>query len=260
MPFVTRAIAAASGGHPVGLRGLSSLSDAVDAEIKSCESVYDMSKQLTDVDGGSSVPDGFQLEDDPSEMVLELTRQNGDEEIAILVDANELKEEHADFDEGEDYGDEADEDGGDEEDAYDDDGYSVDVVPFSVGITKVTPAGPRTLQFECKSHTEFFEIIRVRLATPPQPLMEEESDMDAQDLAAAMTMQDVEEQMRVPYEGVNFEHLGSDLQQALFDYLEARGVDDAMAEFLIHISIDKMQRAHLDVLSDLRDFLKPGGE
>lgn len=88
---------------------------------------------------------------------------------------------------------------------------------FDVAVAK----GPETLEFRCVTDGFSVDILSVGL----------EGDGQADALGEA-------------YAGPTFSQLDEEVQAAFDAYLEERGVDAALAEFIVELSVDKEQREY----------------
>ena len=103
-------------------------------------------------------------------------------------------------------------------------------VDFIVTVSK--RGSKQELVFECSSDGSFMEIQRVSL---------EPEDED-----------EVEEGM---YTGPVFDELDDAVQEALYAYLEERGITPEIGEYLLHLIHDKEQREYMDWLDKMTSFL-----
>lgn len=104
-------------------------------------------------------------------------------------------------------------------------------VNFIVSVSK-RGSENQELVFECSSDGSFMEIQRVSL----EPEDEEE----------------LEEGM---YTGPLFDELDDAVQEALYSYLEERGITPELGEYLLHLMHDKEQREYMDWLDKMTAFL-----
>lgn len=58
------------------------------------------------------------------------------------------------------------------------------------------------------------------------------------------------------YIGPDFTTLDDKLQQSLFDYLKSFGINEEVAEFIEHVSLDKEQRLYMKWLKDVKNFIQ----
>lgn len=121
---------------------------------------------------------------------------------------------------------EADDENEDGSDDYD------EVVPvhFEVQVMK----RECSLIFECESNGDFLVINHIALQTGED---EDEEDSDT------------------PYSGPVFDDLDDTLQQAFLDYLEERGVNADLGEYIRLLALDKMSVEYQTWLQRVRDFI-----
>lgn len=103
-------------------------------------------------------------------------------------------------------------------------------VDFIVSVSK--RGSNQELVFECSTDGSFMEIKRVSL---------EPEDED-----------DLEDGM---YTGPVFDELDDAVQEALYSYLEERGITPELGEYLLHLLHDKEQREYMDWLDKMTSFL-----
>ena len=151
---------------------------------------------------------------------MTLTRSFANETVCVDIMVNDQleKEEDAVYFEDEETGE-----------------IEVDVsVDFVVSILKEN--SDYELVFECRSDGSFIEIVRVSL----EPEDEEEADDEAL------------------YTGPVFDELDDAVQDAMYAFLEERGVTAELGECLIQLSTDKEQRMYMDWLDEMSRFLRSG--
>ena len=163
-------------------------------------------------------PEPWSLTEVEGDTLMTLTRSFGKETVCVDIMINDQleKEEQPIYFEDEETGE-----------------IEVDVsVDFVVSILKEN--SDLELVFECSSDGSFIEIIRVSL--------EPEDEDDADDEAL--------------YTGPIFDELDDTVQDAMYAFLEERGVTADLGEYLIGLSTDKEQRLYMDWLDDMSRFLR----
>jgi hypothetical protein len=246
------AAAAASDGEATAAAAASppSLLSVLKREIKHERSAYSPPSVVA-----SGPPAPFTLVDAPGEAAVTLKREyRGGETITVDCSVNlqdalgpppgfeddddddeDLEEEAEEGKEGKEEGDDDD----DDEDGDDDDEDPGDVA-FNVTVSKAS--GP-SLVFECVSDGTYVDVRHVALETKPRAAGGEPNAAD--DDAA--------------YSGPVFDELDEDLQDAFRSYLEARGVDEDLGEYLRWLLVDKEQREYTAWLEGVEAFVGGGG-
>jgi len=143
---------------------------------------------------------------------------------------------------------------GDEDEDEDDEDEDPGDVAFNVTVSKGGGAGP-SLVFECVSDGTYVDVRHVALegagkagkvgaaagAAAGAPSSSSNADEDAL------------------YSGPVFDELDEELQDAFRAYLEARGVDEDLGEYLRWLLVDKEQREYTAWLEGVRGFVSGGG-
>ncbi|KAG2452173.1 hypothetical protein HYH02_003205 [Chlamydomonas schloesseri] len=167
----------------------------------------------------SGPPGEFELQDEPGTSAFLLAKKFGKEEIIVRVNLDA----QPDYDEDED-----------EMDEYEDEEAQSRPVEFVVNIAKPGSWGDeQVLVFECESDGEYLTIHSVSL-----------DNMDG------------DEEFGAPgYKGPAFQDLDDTLQQAFVDYLEERGVNAYLGEYIRIYLEDKARLEYQSWLGRMRDFI-----
>jgi len=197
----------------------SSSSDALLEELQK-ESAHERANYTEASAVTPSPPAPWSLTEVEGDTLMTLTRSFANETVCVDIMVNDQleKEEDAVYFEDEETGE-----------------IEVDVsVDFVVSILKEN--SDYELVFECRSDGSFIEIVRVSL----EPEDEEEADDEAL------------------YTGPVFDELDDAVQDAMYAFLEERGVTAELGECLIQLSTDKEQRMYMDWLDEMSRFLRSG--
>jgi hypothetical protein len=194
----------------------SSASSLLDEIVK--ESQHERSAYQTPQDVQSGPPEPFSLTEVEGDTLMTLTRQYGDETVCVDIMVNDQLEK-------------------DEEPvAFEDE--ETGEIEFDVSVDFVVSILKNDcdyeLVFECSSDGSFIEILRVSL--------EPEDEDEAEDEAL--------------YTGPIFDELDDTVQDAMYAFLEERGITPTLGEYLINLSNDKEQRMYMDWLDNMARFLK----
>ena len=108
---------------------------------------------------------------------------------------------------------------------------------FIVNVSKGD--GSEMLEFSCATDGETVEVRNVRY----ESLADAEED-DADLLAAS-------------YPGPNYDELDEAVQEEFHRYLEARGVDHVLANYIAELHVHKEQELYTDWISKVRGFVGP---
>jgi hypothetical protein len=205
--------------HRVGMRTFASSSYVNDDGLKSIlakESEHERSTYESPEELRNGPPEPFTLTEMQGDTLMTLTRAYGSNET-VSVDV--MIQDDVNQDEPVAFED--------EETGEIDIDVSVD---FIVTVTKT--GSKQELVFECSSDGSFMEIQRVSL---------EPEDED-----------ELEEGM---YTGPVLDELDDEVQEALYAYLEERGITPDLGEYLLHLIHDKEQREYMDWLDKMTSFL-----
>lgn len=176
-------------------------------------------------------PAPFKLVDFPGSSEVVLERPFGDgETVTVSLSVTDQAEE--DLDDGVFDGDssDSDEELGEREDSDDDgDEDEEELVFFTVQVAKEDGA----LTFECCTDGEFVDIRDVALDTVAQ------AELDA-----------------VAYRGPEFETLDDAVQAEFYKYIELRGVDKELAEYVVDLFHEKEQSEYVRWLKAAHAFVK----
>ncbi|PNW84215.1 hypothetical protein CHLRE_04g225600v5 [Chlamydomonas reinhardtii] len=166
----------------------------------------------------SGPPGEFELSDEPGTSAFLLAKKFGKEEIIVRVNIDA----QPDYDEDED-----------EMDEYEDEEAQSRPVDFVVNIAKPSWGDDQVVVFECESDGEYLTIHSVSI---------ESMDGDEEFSAPA-------------YKGPAFQDLDDTLQQAFVDYLEERGVNAYLGEYIRVYLEDKARLEYQAWLGRMRDFI-----
>ena len=163
-------------------------------------------------------PEPFSLTEVEGDTLMTLTRSFGNETVCVDIMVNDQLEK-------------------DEEPiAFEDE--ETGEIEFDVSVDFVVSILKKDcdteLVFECNSDGSFMEIVRVSL----EPEDEDEAEDDAL------------------YTGPIFDELDDAVQDAMYAYLEERGITAELGEYLIRLSHDKEQRMYMDWLEQMTRFLR----
>jgi hypothetical protein len=206
----------------------------------------------------SGPPAPFTLVDAPGEAAVTLRREfRGGETITVECSVNlqdalgpppgfedddddedELEEEEGEEEGKAKGGDDGGDDGDDDEDDEDDDEDPGDVA-FNVTVAKGA-SGP-ALVFECVSDGTYVDVRHVALESKAGSGGAVAGGGDDDDAA---------------YSGPVFDELDEELQDAFRAYLEARGVDEDLGEYLRWLLVDKEQREYTAWLEGVKRFVE----
>ncbi|KAJ9524054.1 hypothetical protein QJQ45_022453 [Haematococcus lacustris] len=207
----------------------SSLVSVLRDELKVARENYRKDEQLID-----DPPCDYELENPSGQTAFYLKKQHQGEDIIIEVDldAQPMPDEDEDDDEP-DRGHRGSTDEG-----------VLDVelpIHFKVQIAKSNKA----LLFDCESDGEYVTINKLAMAEVPDESKDEDGDGD----------EDEDGIMRQPYSGPAFEELDDTLQQAFLDYLEERGVNAELGEYMRLFARHKADLEYQAWLERVRDFV-----
>ena len=108
---------------------------------------------------------------------------------------------------------------------------------FIVNVSKGD--GSEMLEFSCATDGETVEVRNVRY----------ESLADAEDDDADL--------LSASYPGPNYDELDEAVQEEFHRYLEARGVDHVLANYIAELHVHKEQELYTDWISKVRGFVGP---
>jgi len=195
------------------------------AKVLKEEMEYESDYQSPETLSGS-VPGGFSVQMKDRDMQVTLVKEKDGE--LIEVSAIAARAEHEPLED-------------DLEDPDDEDIVQDMAMPFVVSVEPKGGGGSRRLCFECKAFSGELEVINVRF----------EDDRwlpkDAEEAAAVADME--------PYEGPYFSELDETLQKALYDYLDARGINVEFSSYIFQLLSDKEQKEYARWLGDVHDFV-----
>jgi complement component 1 Q subcomponent-binding protein len=181
-------------------------------------------------------PAPFELHETKGDAEMTLTRKFGEndaEEVTVTFIAQEDPYEEDDFDD-EDFDIEDDAEAASEEDDLDglDDDEDAIAISFNVVVSKAD--GSAYLDFDCLTDGEIIEIRHVGFEA-----FDEENPM-----------------IGTTYTGPNFEDLEESVQDKFHDYLEERGINADLANYIIEAHLDKEQREYTSWLERVAHFVK----
>ncbi|KAM3136646.1 hypothetical protein pb186bvf_011282 [Paramecium bursaria] len=204
----------------------------VDKELKYEKSNYEIDQTAQDFIDSK----GFTLIDNEHDHKLELSRSFGDVQLLITFQSRQPNQ-------GEDEGQEDNAENvpqtqqGNQQQINEEEEQPQDYADFTVYLTK---SNGSTLVYECSSFGSEIQINGVSIT------------------------KDVQAHKKIPtyqrgldsYEGPEFSTLDERLQQNLLEYLKNFGVNEELAAFIEHYSLDKEQRLYMRWLEQLKTFLK----
>ena len=180
------------------------------------ESEHEKSTYVPEEEVQRGPPEPFTLTEAKGDTLMTLTRAYGNGET-VMVDVM------------------TNDQGDDEPVIFEDEDGEVDVdvsVDFVVSIVKSN--ADHELVFECCSDGSYIEIKKVSLDP-----VDDDEDLDEALYTGPET----------------FDELDEAVQDAMYEYLEARGITAEMGEYLLHLTNDKEQREYMDWLERMARFL-----
>ncbi|XP_023763932.1 uncharacterized protein At2g39795, mitochondrial [Lactuca sativa] len=186
-----------------------SLLRVIESEIKCSEESFEE---------GEGVPDGFpfELNDNPGQQTVSLSREYQGEAILVEVEPSSLVT-----------GQEDDED--DDKDDNDTENDNQSSIPM---VVKVSKTGGPCLEFGVTAYADEIVIDSLSVKDP---------DMTDDQL---------------PYEGPRFDELDENLQKAFHKYLEIRGIKPSVTNFLHEYMVNKEHREYTNWLKNLKKFVE----
>ncbi|CAH2073924.1 unnamed protein product [Thlaspi arvense] len=199
-----------------------------DPLLRVIEAEIGFADQADDYDRVEETPNGFpfKMEDKPGSKIVTLTRDYEGECVIVEVHMTNLvtgdKEDDEDDDEEENEEDEQHEDKPEKPKQSN--------VPLLVTLSKKT--GP-SLEFRCTAFPDKIAIKDMWVTFPDDPSKDE-----------------------LAYEGPSFRALDEKLRKAFHRYIEIRGIEPSMINFLHEYMINKDSKEHLLWLKTLKNFVK----
>lgn len=211
----------------------SSLSEALLREMKHENEAYEPSDVAR-----RGPPTPFTVNETDGDAEVSLSRTYGeDEEVHVTFvaqeepyDENEDEDDSYDSTDDDSFDSEDSEEYDDEDDENDEDKISID---FNVVVSKSSDES-KHLEFDCVTDGEFVEIKSV--------IFEEYDDETPL--------------MGTPYSGPNFEDLEETVQDKFYEYLEERGINSDLANYIVEAHLDKEQREYTNWLEKVATFVK----
>uniref|UniRef100_A0A7N0UU82 Mitochondrial glycoprotein n=1 Tax=Kalanchoe fedtschenkoi TaxID=63787 RepID=A0A7N0UU82_KALFE len=190
-----------------------------DTLLRVIEAEIQCAIEAEDQDKAEEVPHNFpfEIEDNPGEQTVSLSRKYQGETINVVVHMPDIVS-----------GEGAEDDGDDDKDDEAEDGNQSSI-PLIVRISKKD--GP-SLEFGC---TAFPDEIAIDTLAVKDPNTSEE---------------------QIAYEGPDFMDLDENLQKAFHKYLEIRGIKPSTTNFLHEYMISKDSREYLMWLKNLKSFIE----
>lgn len=179
----------------------------------------------------------FRIHDEPGRDEVKLTRHYGDEVITVVFSTGDINnmEESTFQDEEEEEGVEQ------EKEEEEEEADALISFPFRLAVTIEKPGkGVLTMDMVSEEGELGFESITVN-----------ENSKEALELSA-----EADFKRRGNYMGPQFGHLDEDLQVLLEKYVEERGIDRALAEFVPNYIEWKEQREYVNWLKGVRKFVE----
>eukprot|EP00227_Mantoniella_beaufortii_P021045 CAMPEP_0197575236 /NCGR_PEP_ID=MMETSP1326-20131121/695_1 /TAXON_ID=1155430 /ORGANISM="Genus nov. species nov., Strain RCC2288" /LENGTH=305 /DNA_ID=CAMNT_0043137969 /DNA_START=43 /DNA_END=960 /DNA_ORIENTATION=- len=194
------------------------LSEVLSEELEHEQSTYQPSEVVA-----SGPPEPFEIMETDGNCEIVLTRSYGDdEEIAVSFIAS-----------SDAYGDEDDmypEQNGEEDE---DEGEDEVTVLFDVSVTQGD--GKVSLEFNCATDGDTVEVRHLNY-------IEEDGDDDG---------------FSTTYDGPSYTDLDESVQEEFHKYLEARGINSTLANFIMEAHVDKEQREYTRWLENVSNFVAP---
>jgi len=175
----------------------------------------------------------FKLHDNPDEMEVMLKRQMGDEGVSIVFEYEKDLSDALNFDE-----DEENEEGNEQ-----DEEERVPHLPFLVQVTKAKNGIDNgTLTFECLADSG--QVIINNVVFTPDSKVAKGDDVES------------DWKRGLVYPGPDFLSLDSTVQEIFYEYLEERGINSDLAEFLPEYVNMKENKSYLRWLEQISKFLE----
>ena len=210
---------------PSGERGLSQV---LGEELEHERTTYVPSEVVA-----KGPPEPFEMIETDGDCEITLVRAFGDdEEIAVTFNATEDP-----YEEDEYFASEVDGAAG-ETDEEDEDV----TIYFSVSVSRSD--GHEGLEFSCATDGETVEVRNVRYESLGGASGDGEADEDDEDAYFSS------------YPGPNYDELDESVQEEFHKYLEARGIDSTLANYIAEVHVDKEQREYTRWLENVANFVK----
>ena len=211
---------------PSGERGLSQV---LGEELEHERTTYKPSEVVA-----KGPPEPFEMIETDGDCEITLVRAFGDdEEIAVTFNATEDP-----YEEDEYFASEVDGAAG-EADEEDEDV----TIHFSVSVSRGD--GHEGLEFSCATDGETVEVRNVRYESLGGGASGDgEADEDDEDAYFSS------------YPGPNYDELDESVQEEFHKYLEARGIDATLANYIAEVHVDKEQREYTRWLENVANFVK----
>ena len=210
---------------PSGERGLSQV---LGEELEHERTTYKPSEVVA-----KGPPEPFEMIETDGDCEITLVRAFGDdEEIAVTFNATEDP-----YEEDEYFASEVDGAAG-ETDEEDEDV----TIYFSVSVSRSD--GHEGLEFSCATDGETVEVRNVRYESLSGASGDGEADEDDEDAYFSS------------YPGPNYDELDESVQEEFHKYLEARGIDSTLANYIAEVHVDKEQREYTRWLENVANFVK----
>ncbi|CAN8298328.1 unnamed protein product [Cochlearia groenlandica] len=202
----------------------------IDPLLRVIEKEIGFAEKADDYDRVEETPSGFpfKMEDKPGTKTVVLSREFKGESVKVEVHMTNLVTGSKEDDEEDDEDDEE----SDEEEEHEDkpEKPKQSNVPLLVTLSKKT--GP-SLEFRCTAFPDRIVIKDMWVTFPDDPSMDE-----------------------LAYEGPSFRVLDEKLRKAFHRYIEIRGINPSMINFLHEYMINKDSKEHLLWLRTLKNFVK----
>lgn len=177
---------------------------------------YAKDRYRRDADGVAEPPEAWQLDDTEGKNVLLLSRNYEDEEIIIRLALD-----------GQPDPDEI-------EDEYEEEGEETENVEVPTRFKVIIIKDRNQLIFDCQSSSSDVQILHMVLEPSEDALLDESMPN---------------------YVGPLFSELDETLRQAFLDYLDERGINKQLADYLVELLQEKMNTEYMLWLQKLRDFV-----
>lgn len=205
------------------------LSEALLDELKHESEAYERSETVKE-----GPPKPFELQESDGDAEVSLSRTYGeDEEVHVTFVAQEEPYDDDDYDNFDDDFEGDSEDATEDDDVIDDDDFSDEIaIDFNVIVNKAD--GNSHLEFDCVTDGEIIEIKNISFES-----YDENNPM-----------------LGTPYTGPNFEDLEESVQDKFHEYLEERGINAELANYIVEAHLDKEQREYTNWLEKVSTFVQ----
>jgi len=219
------------------------LAEILRAEIKHEHDSYEPSEVAN-----NGPPDGWELSerDGDCQVYLSKTFGNGEEIMVHFLAADDPLDGDYETDEDVDDG------------LVDDGGLGDEDIEEEFSVTVMKNGGEKQLDFLCVTDGEVVRIKHVRYEGFDWSDDEEKEELkegeEEDEEAPFVDFEDLDEDNSYP--GPHFEDLDKGVQDAFLSYLEERGINSTLADYIVEKRIDKEQQEYTNWLDKVANFLK----